>query len=209
MYLDNNFDFVDLFEKKIAFFSGSKYAISTDCASHALFLVLKLINNPQIIDCPKQTYFSVPMQILHAGYSVRFVDNLWKDFYYLNPLNIIDSAVFFKKNMYIKNTFQILSFQDKKRLSLGKGGMILTDSKEYYDELKKLRYDGRDLSLKVCEIKNIDTLGYHMYMTPETACNGLLKLNTLKNDFNNFSFGDYSDISDFSCFKNHERVFYD
>ena len=32
---------VDIFEKKMATFTGSKYAIATDCNTHGIFLVLK------------------------------------------------------------------------------------------------------------------------------------------------------------------------
>ena len=34
-------DLVELFEKKIANYSGSKYAVSTDCCTNAIFLCLK------------------------------------------------------------------------------------------------------------------------------------------------------------------------
>ena len=68
-----------------------------------------------------------------------------------------------------------LSFQFKKHLSLGRGGAILCNNKEDYTQLKKLSYDGRLPNIPWAE-QNIETVGYHYYMTPETAELGLSKL---------------------------------
>ena len=65
-----------------------------------------------------------------------------------------------------------VSFQFQKHLSLGRGGMILTDNKEAALELKKMTYDGRVPDVPWRE-QNINTIGYHYYMTPETAMLGL------------------------------------
>ena len=42
--LKDPWDVVNLFEKEISEFSGSKYGVSVDCCSHAIFLSLKLVN---------------------------------------------------------------------------------------------------------------------------------------------------------------------
>ena len=42
-------------------------------------------------------------------------------------------------------------------------------------ELKKMTYDGRHPDIPWRE-QNISSIGYHYYMTPETAQNGLNKL---------------------------------
>ena len=68
-----------------------------------------------------------------------------------------------------------ISFQYQKHLSLGRGGVILTDNKEAATQLKKMSYDGRLPNIPWRE-QNIDTIGYHYYMTPETAQKGLDKL---------------------------------
>ena len=68
-----------------------------------------------------------------------------------------------------------LSFQYKKHLSLGRGGAILLQNKKDYDILKKMSYDGRSPNQPWME-QNIDMIGYHYYMTPETAKLGLEKL---------------------------------
>ena len=72
-----------------------------------------------------------------------------------------------------------VSFQFQKHLSLGRGGMILTDDLVAKDELKKMSYDGRIPDVPWRE-QNVDTMGYHYYMTPETAQKGLDKFNEAK-----------------------------
>ena len=72
-----------------------------------------------------------------------------------------------------------ISFQFQKHLSLGRGGIILTDDKEARDELKKMSYDGRTPD-KPCREQYVTTLGYHYYMTPETAQKGLDKFEEAK-----------------------------
>ena len=88
---------------------------------------------------------------------------------------MIDAAVLWKKDSYIPNTFMSISFQFQKHLSLGRGGIILKDDKVAAEQLKKMTYDGRIPNVP-WRTQNISTLGYHYYMTPETAQNGLNKL---------------------------------
>ena len=60
-------------------------------------------------------------------------------------------------------------------MSLGRGGMILTDDATAAKELKKMSYDGREPNIP-WRNQNISSFGYHYYMTPETAQLGLEKL---------------------------------
>ena len=170
-------EIVEMFEKEIAVYAGSNYAIAIDCCTNGLFLCLKYIRKEgNVITIPKHTYISVPKQIINAGYQVNFEDKEWKGVYQLEPFNIWDSAGRFTKDMYIGNdALQVLSLQIKKRLPIGRGGVILTDSKNAYDYLTKARYDGRDLNKSQLD-DDIDTFGYHMYMTPEQACVGIDQL---------------------------------
>ena len=113
------------------------------------------------------------------GIELRWKDEDWKDYYYLTNhpsfTPIIDASVLWEKNSYIPNTFMNISFQFKKHLALGRGGCILTDNKEAALELKKMSYDGRLPDVPWRE-QNIEIIGYHYYMTPETAELGLKKL---------------------------------
>jgi dTDP-4-amino-4,6-dideoxygalactose transaminase len=94
-----------------------------------------------------------------------------------------------------------LSFQFQKHLSLGRGGMILTDNKEAAIELKKMSYDGR-LPNVPWRNQNITTVGYHYYMTPEIAQNGLDKLEEAKNTKpKNWVLEDWPDLTKMEIFK--------
>jgi hypothetical protein len=92
----------------------------------------------------------------------------WQDYYFIGDTNIVDAAVLWEKDSYIPNTFMCLSFQFRKHLSLGRGGMILTNDKEAVTRLKKMSYDGRLPNIPWRE-QDIATVGYHYYMTPGNA----------------------------------------
>ena len=49
--------------------------------------------------------------------------------------------------------------------------------------------------------QDIDSVGYHYYMTPETATEGLNKLNSATSN-KQWNYTDYPDLSDFSVFNN-------
>ena len=172
------FEKVLKFENKIAEFYGSPYAVATDCCTHAIELCLRLTKYNNII-IPSHTYISVPFTLEKLNLEWNFEYNKWEDFYYLKNTNIIDAAVFWKQNGYIRNTFMCLSFQFKKHLNLGRGGAILLQKKEDYDILKKMSYDGRDLT-KPWVAQDITSVGYHYYMTPETAILGSHRFEEVK-----------------------------
>lgn len=195
------FDLVNQFEKEISKYFGSPYAVSTDCCTHAIELCL-IIQNIKETKCPRNTYLSIPMTLEKLNIIWTWTDDHWEDYYYLKNTNIIDAAVLWKKDSYISNTLMCVSFQYKKHLSLGRGGMILLDNYESYKKLIKLSYDGRSRN-SAWMSQNIDTIGYHYYMTPETAELGLRKLDSAKNtECKKWSYLDYPDLSNMSYFKN-------
>lgn len=173
-----SFSVVKEFEEKISEFFGSPYGIAVDCCTHGIELCLRL-KNIKHINVPKRTYLSIPFLAEKLNISFSWKDENWQDYYYLTD-NIIDAAVLWKKDSYIQGTFMCLSFQFQKHLSLGRGGIILTDNKEDAIELKKMSYDGRQPDIPWRE-QNIKSIGYHYYMTPETAQNGLDKFEVVKN----------------------------
>jgi dTDP-4-amino-4,6-dideoxygalactose transaminase len=169
-----SFKVVTQFENEVAEFFGAPYAIAVDSCTHGIELCLRL-KDVQSIHVPKHTYISVPFLANKLGISLRWTDENWVDYYNLSYGNVIDAAVLWKKNSYVPNTFMNLSFQYQKHLSLGRGGMILCDNKKDAIKLKKMSYDGRLPDIPWRD-QNIDTFGYHYYMTPETAQMGLDKL---------------------------------
>jgi dTDP-4-amino-4,6-dideoxygalactose transaminase len=174
-------DVIDIFEKKVADFSKSKYAVAIDCCSNGIFLCIKYlqfineIKKNDVIGIPDQTYISVPFQIIHSGQKFELEEKNWSGVYQLNNTRIWDSAGRFTKNMYVgNNALQVLSFQIKKIIPIGRGGMILTDDIEAYKWLKLACYDGRDLTTPYTSEDHVKLIGYHMYMTPEDAARGII-----------------------------------
>jgi dTDP-4-amino-4,6-dideoxygalactose transaminase len=195
------FEYVEQFENKIAKFYNAPYAVATDCCTHAIELCLRYKDYNNNIIIPSHTYISVPFTFEKLNLKWKFEYQEWDNFYYLENTNIIDAAVYWKQNGYIENTYMCLSFQYKKHLSLGKGGVILLQNKEDYDILKKMSYDGRDLT-KPWADQDITSVGYHYYMTPETAQMGIEKLELVKKvPCKKWSYLDYPDLRKMSVFK--------
>jgi len=175
------------FEQAVSRYCGSKYGVAVSSQTNAVFLCLMLLKHKgilkdkDVITLPSRTYVSIPMSVLNAGLKTNLVDKEWSGAYRLEPTNIYDSAVRFTKDMYIKDSLYCVSFQYRKALPLGRGGMVLTDSKEDYELLKKLRFNGRTDGIPQNE--DIYTIqGWNMYMMPEQAARGLTLLSILIND---------------------------
>ena len=94
-----------------------------------------------------------------------------------------------------------LSFQFQKHLSLGRGGMILLDDEDSFKSLRKMVYDGREPNVPWRD-QNIDTVGYHYYMTPETAELGLRKFQDAVNETpRKWNLDDWPDLTQLEVFK--------
>jgi len=197
-----NFNIVTEFENKISEFFGSPYAVAVDSCTHGIELCLRYTKEKKI-NVPKRTYLSVPFLAEKLGIEREWRDEVWEDYYTLNygDKRIIDAAVLWKKSSYVPNTFMCVSFQYQKHLSLGRGGIILLDNEEDYLILKKMSYDGRIPNVPWRE-QDIDTLGYHYYMTPETAELGLNKLETAINTKpKKWVYTDWPDLTQIKIFK--------
>lgn len=206
--LHNPFKIVQMFEEEIAAYTGSPYAVSVDSCTNAIFLVCKYLEVKEVI-IPCQTYLSVPMSIIQAGGQVVFdkrpETNHWSGIYQLKPYPIYDSAKRLTSNMYIRNSYVCLSFHIKKKLGIGKGGMILTDSLEATKWFKKARYEGR--SEKFYKEDDISSLGWNMYMTPVEAAMGLSLLqNYPENVSDDQEINGYRDLTEFTIFKDSKFI---
>tara|TARA_R100001086_G_scaffold26735_2_gene12550 strand:- start:1321 stop:1932 length:612 start_codon:yes stop_codon:yes gene_type:complete len=168
-----NFDIVTKFEKQVSSFFGAPYGIAVDCCTHGVELCLRYTKANDIV-VPKNTYVSIPFLANKLNIGMTWKDEDWQDYYFLTK-NVVDAAVLWKKNSYVPKTYMCISFQYRKHLSLGRGGIILLDDKKAAIELKKMSYDGRIPNVPWRE-QNISSVGYHYYMTPETAALGLQKL---------------------------------
>jgi dTDP-4-amino-4,6-dideoxygalactose transaminase len=197
-----NFEIVGEFEKKIAQFFGSSHAIAVDSCTHGLELCLRYMKETKI-NVPKRTYLSVPFLSEKLNLDREWRDENWENYYTINygEKKIIDAAVLWEKNSYIPNTFMCISFQYQKHLSLGRGGIILLDNEIDYLSLKKMSYDGRIPNVPWRE-QDIDTVGYHYYMTPETAKLGLDKLDSaIKTKPRKWATNDWPDLTEMKIFK--------
>lgn len=204
----NPFKIVRMFEEEIAEYAGSKYAVSVDSCTNALFLCCKYLDVKEVT-IPCKTYLSVPMSIIHSGAKVVFdknpSTNHWNGIYQLKPYPIYDSAKRLTSNMYIKDSFMCLSFHIKKQLPIGKGGMILTDDADAVDWFKKARYEGR--SEVYYKEDNVKTLGWNMYMTPQQASTGLaLFQNYPEHNADQEEKNGYRDLTEFDVFKDCKTI---
>ena len=200
-----SFDIVTKFENRVADFFGSKYAIDVDSCTNGIELELRY-QNVKKISVPKRTYLSVPFLAEKLNIEREWRDDDWEDYYWLNysDKKIIDAAVLWKKNSYIDNTFMCVSFQYQKHLSLGRGGVILLDNENDAHILKKMSYDGRLPNIPWRD-QNIDCIGYHYYMTPETAQLGLDKLDeAILTEPRKWKTTDWLDLTKMEIFKTHE-----
>lgn len=188
------YDVVDIFEKKVANFAGAKHGIAVDCCSHGIFLCLKYLKATGTIVIPRHTYVSVPLQILHAGCKVQFDHIKWTGRYRLSPYPVYDAAVRWSENMYTDG-LHVTSFQLKKRIPIGRGGMILTDDDHAAEWLKRARHDGRDMSVAYTDNK-FDISGWHYYMTPEDAARGIMLMDAIPGSYpDSASYKNYIDLS--------------
>lgn len=193
---------VEMFENKIAEYTGAPYAVAVSSNTNGIFLVLEAmkyfgdIEPGATLTIPKQTYYSVGMSILNAGFKVDFEDAYWGGFYRIKPLHLYDSALYIKKDMYGGGESDswcgpifVLSTQYRKSIPIGRGGVILTRNPKYAEYLRKIRINGDE-----------NIRGWNMYMTPEQAARGLSLMERLK-DGNIGSYEDYPDISGWAVWR--------
>lgn len=152
------------------------------------------------ISIPRPGYISVPQAIIHAGGRPTFRNELWQGQYQLKPFPVWDSARRFTSGMYVKGTFQCVSFHASKNLGLEQGGAILHDTPEADLWLRRARFDGRTPGVHPSKDK-FNMIGWHCYMNPSTAAQGLLRLYSLPKHIQDLPNDDYPDLSKIQVFK--------
>ncbi len=202
------------FEQALCDYIGAKYAVTVTSCTMALLLAVKWgldhcdaydfpssteairwLKAPcHSVEIPKRTYVSVPMSIMHAGGGPVFRDEEWKGMYQLKPLPVWDAARRFTSGMYVPGTFQCVSFHWSKILGIQQGGVILHDSPEADVWLRKARFDGRTEGVTPKD-DTFDVLGWHCYMSPEVAAEGLMRLSLLPVHNDDLPNDDYPDLS--------------
>jgi dTDP-4-amino-4,6-dideoxygalactose transaminase len=233
--MSNPYDVVRQFEAALAEYTGAPYVVSTTSCTAALMLavawhlrdrdgyvttdgirVYEL--NPPAIEIPRLTYVGVAQSILNAGGRVSFRDEDWNGHYQLRPLPVWDSARLFTGGMWEfpwqgvnyrgppNGYMMCLSFHHTKHLGISThGGAILHDNPEADAWLRRSRYDGRAEGVAPKDDTGI-IRGWHCYMTPPAAAEGLLRLSCLPRHNDPLPWGpgtnsDYADLSQMEIFK--------
>lgn len=220
----NPFKVVRDFEAALCEYTGAPYCVTTTSCTAALLLAvawhLRGKGGPMDdipfdvrdeISIPKRTYIGVPMSIIHAGGRPTFREEDWTGVYQLKPLPVWDSARWFTSQMY--NTYATgenlqpyhggmvcVSFHWSKILGIQQGGAILHNSPEADAWLRKARFDGRTEGVPPKDDK-FDVLGWHCYMSPEVAAEGLVRLSLLPRHNEDLPNSDYPDLSALDIFK--------
>lgn len=199
-------------EQAICNYTGAPYCVTTNSCTMALLLAVKYHVDHEkaqlrgdksyrpIISCPKRTYVSVPMSIMHAGADVGFRDEEWLGEYQLKPLPVWDSARYFSSGMYKLGQMQCVSFHATKILGDTQGGAILLNDLEAYKWLRRMRFDGRTQGVAPINDKFTE-IGYHCYMSPDVAARLLHKLSVLPYHNEPLPNDNYPDLSTFEVFK--------
>ena len=194
-----------IFEAKLAQYSGSEFAVLTDCCTNAVFLSLSyLVFSGKLplgleVEIPNQTYVSIPQAIQHAGLVPKLVDIEWSGAYGIGATGVVDGAGRFTEGMFKSpDSYHCLSFQIKKRLPIGRGGAVLTNDPVAAQWIRRASYDGRDLSLPYDDPRHVAGPGWHMYMTPEDAARGIILMDQLEKEHEDtMTFQNYPPISSY------------
>jgi dTDP-4-amino-4,6-dideoxygalactose transaminase len=78
--------------------------------------------------------------------------------------------------MYRAGQKQCVSFGHGKPLQLGRAGAVLLDSEWQYQQLSRMRSDGRDLRIAPWQDQQTFSEGYHYCPTLETCALGIINL---------------------------------
>jgi dTDP-4-amino-4,6-dideoxygalactose transaminase len=145
-----SFDAILQFETALAEFTGAPRVIMTDCCTHAIELCMRY-DRVEFCAFTPYTYLSIPMLMHKLGIQYVYeVDDpaQWVGEYRFRKTRIWDSARRLEQGMYRAGQMQCVSFGHDKPLPIGRGGAILLDDESAYQALLRMRYDGRDLTVK-------------------------------------------------------------
>lgn len=160
------------FETALAKFAGAPYAVMTDCCTHAIELCLRYDRVESCAFTP-YTYLSIPMLMYKLGIEYSYNQQQWTGEYQFENTRIWDSARRLEANMYRDGQMQCVSFGHDKPLPIGRGGAILLDDEAAYHAILRMRYDGRDLTVKPWVDQKEFCVGYHYRPTVEEAEHGM------------------------------------
>ena len=167
------FEKITEFEQALAKYTGAKYAVMTDCCTHAIELCFRY-DKVHVCAFPAFTYLSIPQLMARLNINHIMMDEPgWTGEYPFLGTRIWDSARLLRPNMYRPGYLQCVSFGYGKPLQIGRGGAILLDDSDAYRALKAMRYDGREDLDQPWHEQQTFRIGYHYKPTIEEAERGL------------------------------------
>jgi dTDP-4-amino-4,6-dideoxygalactose transaminase len=93
-----------------------------------------------------------------------------------------------------------VSFHWSKTLGIQQGGAILHDDPEADAWLRRARFDGRTEGVSP-KLDSFTQIGWHCYMSPEVAAEGLMRLSLLPKHNEPLPNDDYPDLSEMEIFR--------
>ena len=97
------------FEKRLAEFCNSPYAVSVDCCTHAIELCMRYLAVKKC-ELTAYTYLSVPQTLNLLGINYTLTNETWQGEYRFHGTPVWDSARCLRPGMYRSEQFQCLSF---------------------------------------------------------------------------------------------------
>lgn len=134
------------FEHELATYTGARYAVLTDCCTHAIELAMRY-DEVKACSFTAFTYVSVVQCLRHLHINYELTDEVWRGEYQFQGTRIWDSARRLEPGMYRPGQVQCLSFGNTKPLQIGRVGAMLLDDLDAYRALSRMRSDGRDLNV--------------------------------------------------------------
>lgn len=197
--LVDSWEVVERFERRMAAYCGAPHAVAVDTCTAAIFLCIKR-RNPKKVAIPCRTYLGVACAVLNAGCALGLDDEHWWGGYALvdeddDPICADCACRLWKDCAKNVGCPMCLSFQYRKHLKIGRGGMILTASAEDAAWFRKARFCGRAEPNGVPEF-----VGWHCFMEPERAARGLVLMDSLPDRNEDLVF-EYPDLRDYEVLR--------
>ena len=122
-------------------------------------------------------YYSLNLVQVLFEHHYQLIDQEWIGEYPFIGTRIWDSARRLEPGMHRIGYMECVSFGMGKPVDNNRGGAILLDNHYTYEAIKKMRYDGRDLSISPWIDQKEFNIGYHYKLNPEECMRALDKLN--------------------------------
>lgn len=184
------------FEEKWAEFVGAKYAVATNSCTSALDIAVRVVDLPKKVTVSPFTFVSSALCLYNADKRIEFVDidnrslcTPQADIQVLFAGNDFGEGTIYDMAHFgggkHKGVVSCWSFQARKNLPTGQGGMLTTNDEEIYRRAKAISDVGIDKNTyerskgKYTWDYNIKEAGINGYMSDITAAIGLEQLKCL------------------------------